>query len=59
MTEIQLLTPAQVGKILGVTASKLCRLRQEDKGPRFVWVTDHQPRYREDELLAYTEERAL
>jgi predicted DNA-binding transcriptional regulator AlpA len=58
MTEMQLLTPAQVGKILGVTPSTLCRLRQEGKGPRFVWVTDHTPRYREDELLAYIEERA-
>lgn len=58
MTEIQLLTPAQVGKILGDTASTLCRLRQEGKGPRFVWVTDHTPRYREDELLAYIEEQA-
>jgi hypothetical protein len=28
LTEIQLLTPAQVGKILGVTPSTLCRLRQ-------------------------------
>ncbi|MCL3817671.1 helix-turn-helix transcriptional regulator [Aeromicrobium wangtongii] len=57
MTDIQLLTPKQVGQILGVTQSTLCRLRQEGKGPRFVWVTDHTPRYREDELLAYIEER--
>lgn len=58
MTQIQLLTPKQVGKILGVTQSTLCRLRQNGEGPRFVWVTDHTPRYREDELLAYIEERA-
>ena len=58
MTELHLLSPAEVSKILGVTRSTLCRLRQEGKGPRFVWVTDHTPRYREDELLAYIEERA-
>lgn len=58
MTDMQLLTPKKVGQILGVTQSTLCRLRQEGRGPKFVWVTDHTPRYREDELLAYIEERA-
>ena len=58
MTELHLVSPAEVSKILGVTSSTLCRLRQAGKGPRFVWVTDHTPRYREDELLAYIEERA-
>lgn len=58
MTNLQLLSPAEVARLLGVTTSTLCRLRQEGKGPRFVWVTDHTPRYREDDLLAYIEERA-
>ncbi|GAA2081947.1 hypothetical protein GCM10009821_23360 [Aeromicrobium halocynthiae] len=57
MTNLQLLSPAEVARLLGVTTSTLCRLRQEGKGPRFVWVTDHTPRYREDDLLAYIEER--
>lgn len=58
MTEIRLLSPTEVSKILSVTTSTLCRLRKQGKGPRFVWVTDHTPRYREDELLAFIEERA-
>lgn len=58
MTNLQLLSPAEVARLLGVTTSTLCRLRQEGKGPRFIWVTDHTPRYREDDLLAYIEERA-
>lgn len=58
MTELRLLSPAEVAKILSVTTSTLCRLRHEGKGPRRVWVTDHTPRYREDDLLAYIEDRA-
>lgn len=58
MTELQLLSPTEVSKILGVATSTLCRMRQTGTGPRCVWVTDHAPRYREDDILAYVEARA-
>ena len=58
MTTLQLLSSSEVAKILGVTRSTLCRLRQQNRGPRCVWITDHTPRYREDELLIFIEERA-
>ena len=58
ISAIPLLSSSQVAKILGVTTSTLCRMRQEGRGPRWVWVTDHAPRYREDELLIFIEERA-
>ena len=58
MSDLQLLSPTEVSKILGIGTSTLCRMRQEGRGPRFVWVTDHTPRYRETDLLTYIEERA-
>lgn len=58
MTNLKLLTSSEVAKILGVTPSTLCRMRQNGTGPRCVWVTDHAPRYREDDLIAYIESRA-
>jgi hypothetical protein len=58
MTELKLLSPSQVSKILGVAPSTLCRMRQSGTGTRCVWVTDHAPRYREDDLIAYIESRA-
>ena len=58
MTTLQLLSSSEVAKILGVTRSTLCRLRQQNPGPRCIWITDHAPRYREDDLLAYIESKA-
>lgn len=58
MTDLRLLSSTEVSKILCVTTSTLCRMRQEGRGPRCVWVTDHAPRYREDDILAYIEARA-
>lgn len=56
-SQTRLLSPAQVAEILGVTTSTLCRLRQQGLGPKVVWVTDHTPRYREDQLFEFIEER--
>ena len=58
MTELKLLSPTEVSKILGVATSTLCRMRQSGTGPRCVWVTDHAPRYRVDDILAYVEAHA-
>jgi predicted DNA-binding transcriptional regulator AlpA len=58
MTELKLLSPSEVSKILGFATSTLCRMRQTGTGPRCVWVTDHAPRYRVDDILAYVEARA-
>ncbi len=56
--QMRLLSPTEVAEILGVTTSTLCRLRQQGEGPSVVWVTEHTPRYREDQLLAFIEERS-
>lgn len=58
MTELRLLSPAEVAKILAIAPSTLCRMRQSGTGPRCVWVTDHTPRYRESDILDYVESKA-
>ncbi len=56
--QIELLTPHQTAKLLGVSMKTLDRWRWEGKGPRFVKI-GHGIRYRPHDLQSYIASRVF
>lgn len=50
-----LLTSRQVAQWLGISASTLCRMRQEGRGPQVVWLSGSTPRYRREDVADWLE----
>lgn len=53
-----LLTTSEVSELLSISASALCRWRQDGVGPRVVWIGEASPRYRREDVEAFIEERS-
>lgn len=53
------MTPKQSAEFLGITVSKLSRLRNEGRGPAVVEISTRCPRYRPEDLAAWLATQAL
>ncbi len=50
MTIEQYLTTNEVAQWIRVSASTLCRWRQDGRGPRATWLSETVPRYRRTDV---------
>lgn len=58
MTVEQYLTTNEVAQWIRVSASTLCRWRQDGRGPQATWLSETCPRYKRSEVEKWLREAA-
>ncbi len=58
LTIEQYLTTNEVAQWIRVSASTLCRWRQDGRGPRATWLSETCPRYKRSEVEKWLREAA-